>query len=882
MTKPLIFRAGSFRLPLQLPRWDAAFQPTFHPRLPYRPRHSSTRSPSNIASLLIEAPSSPSLEKTSSSGEILTVNGFVRTVRRQKRVAFAAIGDGSSMHTIQAVLTPEQADGLSTGIAVAITGQWTPSPGQEQTYELQADSVRMLGQNDAATYPLQKKYHTTEFLRSLPHLRSRLPFNSLLLRLRSQVTAQLTNYFAALDFIQVHPPIITSSDCEGAGEVFTVSPQTSSMPSRGGQGHSHEREELFFQSPKYLTVSTQLHLEALAQSVGRVWTLSPTFRAEKSDTPRHLSEFYMLEAEVAFVEDLGQVMDMVEGMLRNIARELQTSHVGKELLDARAHGRGDEDSSVTSTMLARRWQGMIDGPWPRITYNGAIRQLKEAVAQGRVQFSFAPEYEESLQTEHERFLAESVGQGRPVFVTDYPRGLKPFYMAPSTDINNGTPSGPTVACFDLLVPEICELVGGSMREHRLPELLESIDGHGLNLASNSVPEGQTSDSSLQWYLDLRRYGSVPHGGFGLGFDRLLCYLSGVSNIRDILLPTLFQDVLSPTQFAPASAFPRRPFTTTRSPEGDRYMATHERTAVEEVEHDYESLPPNFSLTANMLAGAFAGIAEHSVMYPIDLLKTRMQVVNPSPTAVYTGISNAMVTISRVEGFRTLWRGLSSVVLGAGPAHAVYFASYEAVKHALGGNEGGKEEHHPLAAAASGAAATITSDALMNPFDVIKQRMQLHGSVYKSVPHCAREVFRTEGFTAFYVSYPTTLCMTVPFTALQFMAYESISKFMNPTGRYDPYTHCTAGGLAGGFAAGLTTPLDVIKTLLQTRGNAADAELRNVSGLWQAAKIIKQRDGYRGYFRGLKPRIITTMPSTAICWSAYEMAKAFFIARGETP
>ena len=181
-------------------------------------------------------------------------------------------------------------------------------------------------------------------------------------------------------------------------------------------------------------------------------------------------------------------------------------------------------------------------------------------------------------------------------------------------------------------------------------------------------------------------------------------------------------------------------------------------------------------------------------------------------------------------------------------------------------------------------------------------MQLHGSVYKSIGHCTKTVFRTEGFTAFYVSYPTTLCMTVPFTALQFMAYESISKTMNPTGRYDPYTHCAAGGLAGGFAAGLTTPLDVIKTLLQTRGTATDPELRNVSGLWQAAAIIKGRDGYRGFFRGLKPRIITTMPSTAICWlaeyystplpsiganieaitrSAYEMAKAFFIARNES-
>ncbi|KAI9685365.1 MAG: asparaginyl-tRNA synthetase [Bathelium mastoideum] len=314
------------------------------------------------------------------------------------------------------------------------------------------------------------------------------------------------------------------------------------------------------------------------------------------------------------------------------------------------------------------------------------------------------------------------------------------------------------------------------------------------------------------------------------------------------------------------------------------MATQGRLPpVEAVEYDYESLPPNFSLAANMLAGAFAGIAEHSVMYPIDLLKastvwtnrlpgnnanswteqTRMQVVNPSPSAVYTGLSNAISTIYRVEGTRTLWRGVSSVVVGAGPAHAVYFATYEAVKQAMGGNK--DNEHHPLAAATSGACATIASDALMNPFDVIKQRMQVHGSSYTSIAHCAKSVLRQEGVSAFYVSYPTTLCMTVPLTSLQFMAYESLSKLMNPSGGYDPTTHCIAGGLAGGFAAGVTTPLDVIKTLLQTRGTVTDPEIRNARGLWHAASLIKRRDGWLGFFRGLKPRIVTTMPSTAICW-----------------
>jgi asparaginyl-tRNA synthetase len=462
----------------------------------------------------------------------LTVNGFVRTVRKQKRVAFAAIGDGSSIQTVQAVLTPEQADGLSTGIAVSITGQWKPSPGQEQAHELQADTIRILGHNDASKYPLQKKFHTAEFLRTLPHLRARLPFNALLLRLRSMITARVTNFFSTRDFIQVHPPIITSSDCEGAGEVFTVSPASSSSPEAGKE--IAQANELFFQSPKYLTVSTQLHLEALAQSVGRVWSLSPTFRAEKSDTPRHLSEFYMLEAEEVFLEDLHSIMDVVEAMIRDVAIGLQSSQVGEELLAARDHDQlHEEGPSMTRALLSNRWQRLVDGPWPRITYKEAMEHLKNAEARKTVQFTFPANYLQGLQTEHERFLAETIGQGGPVFVTDYPRQLKPFYMPPSSDAPV-TQEEETVACFDLLVPEICELVGGSLREHRLPELLESMEKHGVKTTSGRDSGSADSDGSLQWYLDLRRYGSVPHGGFGMGFDRLLCYLSGVSNIRDVV------------------------------------------------------------------------------------------------------------------------------------------------------------------------------------------------------------------------------------------------------------------------------------------------------------------------------------------------------------
>jgi asparaginyl-tRNA synthetase len=347
------------------------------------------------------------------------------------------------------------------------------------------------------------------------------------------VTAQVTSYFARRDFVQCHPPIITSSDCEGAGEVFTVAPEAPSPGNHQITDQAKEHENLFFGSPKYLTVSSQLHLEALAQSVNKVWTLSPTFRAEKSDTARHLSEFYMLEAELAFVDDLQVVMNVVEDMLRAVATELQSSVVGQELLEARARDHSTDAVSVSHSTLAQRWQGLIDGPWPRITYEAAIQHLKDAVDRGSVDFEFAPGHEDGLQTEHERYLAESVGRGGPVFVTDYPHNIKPFYMAPSTDSKpEGQQTASTVACFDLLVPEICELVGGSMREHRLPELLESMEAHGLQ--GMAATDAEASPGSLQWYVDLRRYGSVPHGGFGLGFDRLLCYLSGASNIRDVV------------------------------------------------------------------------------------------------------------------------------------------------------------------------------------------------------------------------------------------------------------------------------------------------------------------------------------------------------------
>ncbi|KAI0072690.1 mitochondrial carrier [Panus rudis PR-1116 ss-1] len=291
--------------------------------------------------------------------------------------------------------------------------------------------------------------------------------------------------------------------------------------------------------------------------------------------------------------------------------------------------------------------------------------------------------------------------------------------------------------------------------------------------------------------------------------------------------------------------------------------------IEEIE--YEGLG-NASLGVSMMAGALAGITEHAVMFPVDSIKTRMQVFATTPEALYTGIGNAFTRISSTEGMRALWRGVSSVIMGAGPAHAVHFGTYELVKELAGGNVNGAS-HQWIATSFAGAAATIASDALMNPFDVIKQRMQVHRSEFRSAFTCARTVYANEGLSAFYISYPTTLMMTVPFTAVQFTVYEQLKKVLNPVGTYSPTTHMVAGGMAGAFAGAVTNPLDVAKTILQTRGTSDDPEIRRVRGLVDAFRIIWKRDGVKGFGRGLTPRVLTFMPSNALCWLSYEFFKA---------
>ncbi|KAA8913613.1 hypothetical protein FN846DRAFT_77850 [Sphaerosporella brunnea] len=455
----------------------------------------SVHLPRTIASLLHPA------QGGQPDAEHVTIHGWIKSIRRMGRISFAHIIDGTTSFPLQAILSKSQAAGLSTGSSVRIAGTWKASlAGTAQQSELLAEDVSLLGEADPTTYPLQKKFQSYEYLRTLPHLRPKIPFNTAVLRLRSYISQNLTSFFAKNEFVQCYPPIITSSDCEGAGEVFTVSSNE-----KDSKGH-------FFKSPKYLTVSTQLHLEALAAAVPRVWTLSPTFRAEKSDTHRHLSEFYMLEAELSFVETLDPLLDLIEDMIRQLVSGLASSRVGNEILSL---------SGDLKPQLEARWEGLMQpGRWKRLAYSSAVEDLQAAVDKGE-KFQFLPEWGANLQSEHEKYLA-GLYNG-PVFVTDYPREIKPFYMLPTPGDDR------TVACFDLLFPAVGELIGGSLREHRYEELIRSMKSHGLILAGDD-----SEHAGLSWYTDLRKWGTAPHGGFGMGLDRLLCYLTGVENIREVV------------------------------------------------------------------------------------------------------------------------------------------------------------------------------------------------------------------------------------------------------------------------------------------------------------------------------------------------------------
>ncbi len=435
-------------------------------------------------------------------GTVVRLAGWVRTVRDSKAFAFVELNDGSTVKNIQLVLDENTADfenakKLSVGAAIYAEGTLLLTPEAKQPFELKAAEITLEGAS-TPDFPLQKKRHTLEYLRTIAHLRPRSNTFNAVFRVRSEAAFAIHDYFHNQGFVYVHTPIITGSDAEGAGEMFRIStldPNDMPLTEDGKVDFSKD----FFGKETNLTVSGQLEAETFAQAFGRTYTFGPTFRAEESNTPRHAAEFWMIEPEIAFA-DLSDDMDLAEGMVK---------HVIAHVLDTCPHEMEFFDSFVQKGLIDRL-KAVRDAKFARMTYTDAIAALEKENAN----FDYPVHWGSDIQTEHERYLTEQV-VGGPVFVTDYPKEIKAFYMRQNDD-------GKTVAATDMLVPGIGELIGGSQREERLDVLEARIKELGLR------PE------DYWWYLELRKYGSTKHAGFGLGFERMIMYLTGIANIRDVL------------------------------------------------------------------------------------------------------------------------------------------------------------------------------------------------------------------------------------------------------------------------------------------------------------------------------------------------------------
>lgn len=443
-------------------------------------------------------------------GQKVRVQGWVRTVRDQKKFSFIEVNDGSCLQGLQVIADADiasydQVQALSTGAAVEIIGSVIESMGKGQKYEMLAHDVKLVGACPP-TYPLQKKRHTQEFLRTIAHLRARTNTISAVARVRSTLAAAAHQFFQQAGFQYLQTPLITASDCEGAGEMFRVTTlpidQIHRIP-KTTDGKTDFTKD-FFGKAAYLTVSGQLSGETYACALGDIYTFGPTFRAESSQTTRHLAEFHMIEPEMAFA-DLYAAMDNAEAFVKFVVRQTLQScapdlQFFQKFMDSHLH---------------ERLTKLVDQPFVRLPYREAIRLLQEEIAKDPSKWAY-PEvsFGTDLQTEHERWLAEKKFNAC-VFVHNYPRKIKAFYMRDNDD-------GETVDSFDLLVPGVGELIGGSQREERLEVLQAKMTEFGLNTAD------------YEWYLDLRRYGSVPHAGYGLGFERLVCYVTGIENIREAI------------------------------------------------------------------------------------------------------------------------------------------------------------------------------------------------------------------------------------------------------------------------------------------------------------------------------------------------------------
>jgi asparaginyl-tRNA synthetase len=432
----------------------------------------------------------------------ILVKGWVRTRRDAKGVSFVELNDGSCLNNLQVVIDESALvdgglTGVSTGAAVEVEGALVESPGKGQRWEVQAGQVRLVGAADQETYPLQKKRHTDEFLRSIAHLRPRTNKYGALFRIRSESAFAVHTFFRNRGFSYLHTPIITGSDCEGAGAMFRVTTLSPLLREQAPDAQAYAED--FFGQEAYLTVSGQLEAELFACALGDVYTFGPTFRAEDSNTPRHAAEFWMIEPEMAFA-DLEDNMDLAEALVKSLVGHVM-EHCAEDLaLFARFI---DQD-------LMRNLEIIAKAAYERLPYTEAIELLQRS---GKA-FEFPIAYGADLQTEHERYLTEEHFK-KPVIVYNYPKDIKPFYMRVNDDDR-------TVAAMDLLVPRVGELVGGSQREERLDRLEQRMQEAGMNR------------DSYWWYLDLRRFGTVPHAGFGLGFERFLMTVTGVTNIRDVI------------------------------------------------------------------------------------------------------------------------------------------------------------------------------------------------------------------------------------------------------------------------------------------------------------------------------------------------------------
>lgn len=430
------------------------------------------------------------------------IQGWVRTRRDSKDFFFLELNDGSCLKNFQVVVTREvegfeNLKSIRTGSSVSVVGDLVASQGKGQKWEALAKTVALVG-DSCESYPLQKKRHSLEFLREISHLRPRANMFGAVFRIRSRLSFAIHRFFQEHGFHYVNTPIITASDCEGAGDMFKVTTLDLHEPPRSEDGlldFSHD----FFAEPTYLTVSGQLEGEAFASSLGRIYTFGPTFRAENSNTSRHASEFWMVEPEIAFC-DLQQDMDWAEDFVKWVV---------KEILDTCQEDLGLFFNFVDKG-LEERLRFVVDRPFTRVTYTEAVDILQGT---GK-KWEYPVEWGSNLQSEHERYLTEAHFRC-PVTVYDYPKDIKPFYMRINDD-------GKTVAAMDVLVPGIGEIVGGSQREERLDVLLDNMKRHNI------------SETDYSWYIDLRRYGSVPHAGFGLGFERLLMFVTGMGNIRDVI------------------------------------------------------------------------------------------------------------------------------------------------------------------------------------------------------------------------------------------------------------------------------------------------------------------------------------------------------------